>query len=83
MNMNKLRRIGIICNLMNDLQVRKTKDITKHIINKTDRYCCKSTVEKDLHWMYLELDIEHEGGIDGIRFIEKVDFLKRIELWIQ
>jgi hypothetical protein len=33
--------------------------------------------------MYWELDIEHEGGPDGIRFTYKVDFLKRIEAWIQ
>ena len=81
--MNKLRRIGIICNLMNDLKTRKLREIRDHVAEKTDRYCCKSTIEKDIYWMYWELDIEYDGSLDGITFTEKVDLLKRIEAWIK
>jgi hypothetical protein len=79
---NKLKRIYKICNIMNDLNIITIKQLHKKM--NTDEYpCCKSSIEKDLFFMKMELDIEYETLHNrGIRFTEKVDLIERIKAWI-
>jgi len=82
MVLNKLKRINKICNVMNNLRVISINELHKKI--DTDEYpCCKSTIEKDLFFMKMELDIEVERiNQTGIRFSEKVDLIERIKEWL-
>ena len=82
MVLNKLKRINRICNIMNNLQIITIKELHKKL-DSVEYPCCKSSVEKDLFFMKMELDIEYETLHNrGIRFNEKVDLIERIKDWI-
>lgn len=82
MVLNKLKRIYKICSIMNNLQVISINELHKKI-DCVEYPCCKSSIEKDLFFMKIELDIEIERiNQKGIRFNEKVDLIERIKDWI-
>lgn len=79
MIVKKLKRISRICQIMNDLKIITIRDLHKKI-DCVEYPIGRSSIEKDLFFMKMELDIEYESIRNkGIRFTEKVDLLERVK----
>lgn len=76
---NKLRRLSIIVDELNSLQVMKIEDLHDRIVSRLGEYVCKSTIDKDIFDLKMDFDIDIIGSRRGVCIHEKVDFIDRLK----
>jgi hypothetical protein len=84
MRIPQLQRIKTIFDIMNDCQYHDTKDIVKKVNDKLCTNYCKSTIEKDMDFMRMNLDADDEwmSSIRGVKFENPIDFFERLKIWL-
>lgn len=75
---NKLRRLSIIVDELNSLQVMKIEGLHDRIVSRLGEYVCKSTIDKDIFDLKMDFDIDIIGSRRGVCIHEKVDFIDRL-----
>jgi len=69
---------------MNDCQYHELKDIVQKVNDKLLTNYCKSTIEKDMDFMRMNLDADDEwmSSIRGVKFENPIDFFERLKIWL-
>jgi hypothetical protein len=84
MKIPQLQRIKIIFDIMNDCQYYELKDIVQKVNDKLLTNYCKSTIEKDMDLMRMNLDADDVwmSSSRGVKFENPIDFFERLKLWL-
>ena len=84
MKIPQLQRIKIIFDIMNDCQYHSINDIVKKVNEKLCTNYCKSTIDKDMDLMRMNLDADDEwmSSSRGVKFENPIDFFERLKIWL-
>lgn len=69
---------------MNDCQYHRTEDIVKKVNDKLCENYSKSTIEKDMDFMRMNLDADDVwmSSSRGVKFENPIDFFERLKIWL-
>jgi hypothetical protein len=84
MKIPQLQRIKIIFDIMNNCQYHELKDIVQKVNDKLLTNYCKSTIEKDMDLMRINLDADDVwmSSSRGVKFEHPIDFFERLKIWL-
>jgi hypothetical protein len=84
MKIPQLQRIKIIFDIMNDCKYHELKDIVQKVNDKLLTNYCKSTIEKDMDLMRMNLDADDVwmSSSRGVKFEYPIDFFNRLKIWL-
>ena len=84
MKIPQLQRIKIIFDIMNDCQHHRIEDIVQKVNDKLCENYSKSTIEKDMDFMRMNLDADDVwmSSSRGVKFENPIDFFERLKIWL-